>query len=89
MNKTTNFLVTAAVAGILSAGASDVLNAKPAKGAKGECHGINSCKGKGECGGKGYSCAGNNSCKGKGWISMTETECKEKGGEFKPSSMDM
>ncbi len=50
---------------------------------KGECHGINACKGKGECGGPGYSCAGNNSCKGKGWISLTEAECNSKKGQFK------
>ena len=52
--------------------------------AQGECHGINSCKGTGECGGKGYSCAGKNSCKGKGWLSMTKAVCKEKSGSFKP-----
>jgi hypothetical protein len=51
--------------------------------AKGECHGINACKGKGDCGGPGYGCAGNNSCKGKGWLSMTEAQCKEKKGTFK------
>ena len=50
---------------------------------KGECHGINACKGKGACGGPGYSCAGNNACKGKGWISMTEADCKIKKGTFK------
>lgn len=50
---------------------------------KGECHGINACKGKGECGGPGYGCAGNNSCKGKGWISLSEADCKAKKGKFK------
>lgn len=53
---------------------------------KGECHGINSCKGKGECGGPGWDCAGNNTCKGKGWISMTSADCKKKGGKFKAES---
>ncbi|MGE0172089.1 MAG: hypothetical protein AB7T49_04860 [Oligoflexales bacterium] len=51
--------------------------------AKGECHGINACKGKGECGGKGHSCAGNNECKGKGWLSATKEECTAKKGTFK------
>ena len=50
---------------------------------KGECHGVNSCKGKGECGGPGWDCAGNNTCKGKGWNSMTAADCKKKGGKFK------
>ena len=90
MNKTTNLLVTAAITGMLAAGSASVLSAKPAKEAKGECHGINSCKGKGDCGGKeGHACAGMNSCKGKGWLSMTEKDCKKKGGEFKPASMEM
>jgi len=88
MNKTTNLLVGAAIAGILSASGAGVLDAKP-KQAKGECHGINGCKGQGDCGGKGYSCAGQNSCKGKGWLSMTEKECKDKKGEFKASSNKM
>lgn len=51
--------------------------------ATGECHGINSCKGKGDCGGKGYSCAGKNACKGKGWLKMTQADCAKKGGKFK------
>ncbi len=55
----------------------------PKKPDKGECHGINSCKGKGECGGPGWDCAGNNTCKGQGWISTTAADCKKKGGKFK------
>ena len=84
--QTTNILVTAALSSLLLAGG---VSAKQPAGneAKGECHGINSCKGKGECGGKGYSCAGKNSCKGKGWIQMTEKECSTKGGTFKKLSM--
>ncbi len=49
----------------------------------GECHGINSCKGQGACGGKSHSCAGKNSCKGKGWLKMSNAECNEQGGKFK------
>jgi len=49
----------------------------------GEGHGINSCKGTGECGGKGHSCAGKNSCKGKGWKKMSKTDCLAQGGDFK------
>jgi len=49
----------------------------------GECHGINSCKGTGECGGKGHSCAGKNSCKGAGWLKLSKRQCDAKGGTFK------
>ncbi len=51
---------------------------------KGECHGINTCKGKGHCGGGDQKCAGRNECKGKGWLKKTEQDCKKLGGEFKP-----
>lgn len=54
-----------------------------AAGPKGECHGINECKGKGACAGPGYECAGQNECKGKGWLSLTKAECDAKGGSFK------
>lgn len=54
-----------------------------ADAAKGECHGVNSCKGTGECGGSdGSSCAGTNSCKGKGWITLTKAECAKRKGKF-------
>ena len=53
------------------------------KPTKGECHGVNECKGKGECGGPNWDCAGNNSCKGQGWITKTSDECKKLGGKFK------
>jgi len=53
--------------------------------AKGECHGINACKGQGACGGVGYSCAGKNACKGKGWLKLSKEECDKKGGKFKGS----
>jgi len=85
MNKST--LVAAAITGLMltSVGCSSTQkNSGGSTGtAMGECHGVNSCKGKGECGGKGHSCAGKNSCKGKGWVKMNKADCEEKGGEFK------
>ena len=89
--KATQKILTAAISGLFagaissSAFAAEKKAATPPKAeeAKGECHGINSCKGKGECGGKGHSCAGKNECKGKGWLSMTEKDCKAKKGTFK------
>lgn len=50
---------------------------------EGECHGVNACKGKGDCGGKGHSCAGKNSCKGKGWVKTDKDLCDKLGGKYK------
>lgn len=51
---------------------------------KGECHGVNECKGKGACGnGADSACAGQNTCKGLGWLSLTRAECDAKRGTFK------
>ena len=50
---------------------------------EGQCHEVNACKGKGQCGGEGHKCSGQNTCKGKGWLKMTAEECKAKGGNFK------
>lgn len=49
----------------------------------GQCHGVNSCKGKSACATAESSCAGHNSCKGKGWISTNAADCQAKGGKFK------
>ncbi len=51
--------------------------------AQGECHGVNSCKGSGECAGKSNACTGKNSCKGKGWMKMSKEDCTAKKGTFK------
>lgn len=92
MKSTTKALLGAAMSTLI-AGAAQAADAttKPADAAtspageavKGQCHGVNACKGKGECGGAGASCAGSNACKGKGWQHMTEADCKAKGGTFK------
>jgi hypothetical protein len=80
-------IVGAAVLGLLSFGIganADAGGSPPAaEPAKGECHGMNSCKGTGACGGKGHSCAGLNECKGQGWLKMTKKACEEKKGTFK------
>ncbi len=79
MNKT--LILSAAIAGLIAASTAHTADAKTTA-AKGECHGVNACKGKGECGGEGHECAGKNSCKGKGWVKLTEKACKKKGGKF-------
>lgn len=50
---------------------------------KGQCSGVNGCKGQGACGGAGHECAGKNACKGKGWLEMSEKDCKAKHGTYK------
>lgn len=52
--------------------------------AKGECWGVNACKGQGACGGAGQGCAGSNECKGKGWLTLSKSDCDAKSGTFKP-----
>ena len=56
-----------------------------AAGPKGECWGVNACKGQGACGGAGHECAGQNACKGQGWLSLTKPECDGRNGKFKAS----
>ncbi|TGK17880.1 hypothetical protein EHO61_10440 [Leptospira fluminis] len=86
MNEITKqLLIGAALTGLLSSGAIAEEKNKAGTEPTGECHGVNSCKGKGDCGGKGHSCAGKNSCKGKGWLSVSQKECNAQKGTFKKS----
>jgi len=68
-------LIASTVAGLFAAGlvASTV---EPAHAAdEVHCYGINACRGKGDCGGKGHSCAGENACKGKGYLKLDKDTC--------------
>jgi uncharacterized membrane protein len=85
MKPSRKVLISAAVCGLISM-AAHAQGAKPAPadaGAKGECHGVNACKGKGDCHGAGNSCKGTNACKGKGWNMMNKAECDKAKGTFK------
>ena len=75
-------LLASAAAGLLAAGTLLVPAAALAEDV--ECHGVNSCKGTGQCGGKGHSCAGQNTCKGQGWVKMDKDACLKKGGTTSP-----
>ena len=75
-------LLASAAAGLLAAGTLLVPTAALAEDV--ECHGVNSCKGTGQCGGKGHSCAGQNTCKGQGWVKMDKDACLKKGGTTSP-----
>jgi len=84
-------LTAAALAALALGGCSSAPKAEktPAAavdaGKKGECHGVNACKGQGACGGAESECAGTNACKGHGWLSLTKAECDGKSGKFKGS----
>ncbi len=96
--KTNKVLLAAAVAGILGAAgavhADDMkMDKSMGKGAKTSdsvhCYGVNSCSGKGKCGGPGgASCAGTNKCKGQGWLPMPKDSCTAiDGGSTEPKEM--
>lgn len=56
-------------------------NTAPSSNKPVKCYGVNSCRGRGQCGGKtSHGCAGQNSCKGKAWIYMFPDQCQKKGG---------
>lgn len=74
-------LVAAAIAGIVSVGTLSTPSFA-AKEAKGQCAGVNACKGKGACKTAENECKGKNACKGKGHVEMTEAACTKKGGTF-------
>ena len=78
--KAKTVLLTAALAGVTMA-ASGCAN-KQAEANSGQCHGVNTCKGQGECGGKTHDCGGKNECKGNGWVTSSADDCETKGGEF-------
>lgn len=77
MKPNKKLLVGAAVAGMvgmLGNGSAFALT-KVTSSTKGECHGVTSCKGQGDCGGKGHACAGKNECAGQGWKTMSLKDC--------------
>lgn len=75
-----SILIGAAVAGLCLAGSS--CSSSSSKEVIGKCHGVNACKGAGDCGGRTHACAGHNKCKGAGWKKMTKSTCDTKGGKF-------
>lgn len=88
MSNTKNkVLLSAAIAGIIGAGATAAsstlaLAKDKADGKKVHCYGVNSCKGESACNTSQNSCKGMNSCKGKGFLEMTKAECMKKKGKL-------
>lgn len=90
--KKRNVLLTAAAISGLMLGATSC-STPNANAETVMCHGVNSCKGEGQCAGKVDACSGkngceakmtchgHNSCKGKGLIKMSKKECEAKGGK--------
>ena len=74
-------LLASAAAGLLVAAATFVAPTA-ALAEDVECHGVNTCKGTGACGGKGHSCAGQNACKGQGWVKLDKEQCLKQGGKL-------
>ena len=81
MSTNKKMVIGAALAGLLFSGSAVYADSTGDK-TTGECHGVNSCKGKGECGGEGHECAGKNSCKGHGWVKMSKADCAKKKGKY-------
>ena len=77
-----SYLIAAAVSGLVLASGCTT-GTKTADASMGQCHGVNACKGTGDCGGKDHACGGKNACKGKGWKKMDKADCDAKGGKFK------
>ncbi len=80
-------LASAALSGLMvAAGCSGMDGMKSGSQlAMGQCHGINSCKGKGACEGVGHTCAGKNDCEGKAWLKMSKSTCEKiKDGKWQP-----
>ncbi len=81
----------AATAALLLASCASDGNNSMAKGKMmdkvGQCHGVNSCKGKTTCATTSNACQGKNSCKGKGWVKSSKSDCNSKGGKFMSISM--
>jgi uncharacterized membrane protein len=82
-SRTTNKVLTAAVAGLLTVGTLGLAaTARAAEADKVKCHGVNSCKGTGACSGAGHGCAGKNACKGQGFVEMSKDDCIKQGGRL-------
>lgn len=79
----TTSMVTAALAGMLSAGGCDKGEASaskpnatgsssnPSSAAKHSCRGQNACRGQGGCKTDAHGCKGQNACKGQGGCNMS------------------
>lgn len=86
MNTKKSLLVGAALTSLLAVGPlGSPAVAHTGDTVAGQCHGVNACKGKGDCQGMGHECEGKNACKGKGWVKLSKVDCeKNPKGPWKP-----
>jgi hypothetical protein len=71
-------------AALILSGAT-LIGAATADTVKGQCFGVNGCKGQGACKSAKNDCKGHNACKGQGWLAMTAEDCNGQNGQFQPS----
>jgi len=71
-------------AALIISGAT-LMSAASADTVKGQCFGVNGCKGQGACKSAKNDCKGHNACKGQGWLAMTEEDCNGQNGQFQKS----
>lgn len=74
--------VTLALAAAAVFAATGCANTPYASAAKGNCAGVNACKGQGACKTANSACKGQNACKGKGILKVSKAECTSAGGNF-------
>ncbi len=74
-----SLLIGAALTSLLAVGTfgSTAVAHADGMGEAGQCHGVNACKGKGDCSGKANECEGHNECKGKGWVKLSKEDCEK------------
>ncbi len=87
MNTKKSLLVGAALTSLLAVGGFGTTAVAQAEGIgeAGQCHGVNACKGKGDCQGMKNECEGKNACKGKGWVKLSKADCeKNPKGHWEP-----
>jgi hypothetical protein len=71
-------------AALIISGAT-LIAAASADTVKGQCFGVNGCKGQGACKSAKNDCKGKNACKGQGFLSMSEEDCNGQNGQFQKS----
>ena len=71
-------------AALIISGAT-LMAAASADTVKGQCFGVNGCKGQGACKSAKNDCKGKNACKGQGFLSMSEEDCNGQNGQFQKS----
>lgn len=77
--KITGFAIASTAAAMF---ATAPMTASTGTHAKGQCSGVNACKGHSTCKTASSACKGQNSCKGTGWVASSKDVCDQLGGKF-------